>query len=145
MIAGVRLRNYRARDFDRICEIDARCFSNGLHYTPPEMRTFLKGAWAMVAQNRRGTVVGFVMTRRNRVVTLDVLPEYRRRGIGRALMEACEKRMQPGKAMLEVGVRNREAQALYRALGYTRVKRLPCYYPNGEDGWLLEKTCLPGS
>jgi ribosomal-protein-alanine N-acetyltransferase len=142
MIAGVKLRKYREGDFDTLCEIDWKCFPQGIAYSPPEMRAFLKGAVALVAENHAGTAVAFLVARKNRVITVDVLPRYRRRGIARALMAECEKRLRAQgqrKILLETGVRNRPAQALYRALGYSKVKRLPHYYLNGEDGWLLVK------
>jgi len=138
----MRLREYRERDFGTLCEIDARCFTDGLHYPRREMRAFLRVGTAVVAENRLGRVVAFLAAAKNRVVTVDVLPEYRRRGIARALMDAAEARMRAAGApqvLLEVGVRNRAAQALYRSLGYTRVKRLTNYYPNGSDAWLMEK------
>jgi len=136
------MRTYRETDFETLCEIDTKCFPLGIAYTPVEMRAMLKGALALVVENRRGRVVAFLIGRKNRVMTLDVLPGYQRRGIGRALMEAWEARLRQAgieRVWLETSVRNRPAQALYRSLGYSRVKRLPHYYLNGEDGWLLEK------
>ena len=142
MIPGVRFREYREDDFERLCEIDWECFPSGIAYTPPEMRAILKGAQAVVAENRRGRVIAFLVSRRNRVMTLDVLPAYRRRGIARALLRELEERMRAvgaRKIILETSVKNKPAEALYRSLGYTRVKRLPHYYLNGEDGWVMEK------
>jgi ribosomal-protein-alanine N-acetyltransferase len=138
----VKLREYREEDFETLCDIDWQCFPNGVAYTPREMRAFLRWATAIVVENRRGRVVAFLVSRRNRVVTLDVLPAYRRRGIASTLMAEFERRARQSgatKASLEVGVANRAALGLYRALGYRRIRRLPGYYQNGEDGWLMEK------
>jgi ribosomal protein S18 acetylase RimI-like enzyme len=52
---------------------------------------------------------------------LYVAPEYRRRGIARALMahaEALAKERGAGEVILLTGLDNEEAQAFYRALGY---------------------------
>jgi len=49
------------------------------------------------------------------------LPEYRRRGLGRAILRDLERRARAGGArrvILETGVRNTGALALYRGLGY---------------------------
>lgn len=105
------------------------------------------GAVTLVAENARGAVVAFVAAHRQKegkghIVTLDVLPGYRGRGVGWRLMRLCEKRLAAagiGTLRLETSVNNRAAQALYRSLGYTFLKRVPRYYPNGEDGWILEK------
>jgi len=142
MAGRIQLREYRDGDFETLCEIDWKCFPQGIAYTPPEMRAFLKGALALVAENHAGAVVAFLVARKNRVITVDVLPRFRGRGMGRALMAECEKRIGAAgarKLTLETGVKNRAAQALYRALGYTRVRRLPNYYLNGEDAWVMEK------
>ncbi len=139
----MRLRSYRKTDFETLCDIDWKCFPDGHAYTPVEMRAFLRNATdVLVVENRRRRVVAFLIARRGRIVTLDVLPEYRRRGIATLLMEECERRARRAgadKAVLEVAARNRAAYALYRKLGYRRSRRLPGYYQNGEDGWRMEK------
>jgi ribosomal-protein-alanine N-acetyltransferase len=150
-------RDYRPADFERLCEIDRRCFDPRLAYSTREMRAILRHprAVVIVAENRRGEVVAFVAAQRRApgrgragagdlawIVTLDVLPRYRRRGGGRELMRRCEERLAARGArvaFLETAVSNHAAQALYESLGYTFVKRLPRYYASGEDGWLMEK------
>ena len=102
----------------------------------------------MVAENRRGAVVGFALAHllrqgRAHIVTLDVLPRYRGRGLGRELIEQCEDQLRAGGARrvrLETAAANRAAQALYLSLGYTYVERLVGYYPDGQDAWLMEKS-----
>ncbi len=144
-----KLRDYRPSDFRRLCEIDHRCFPPGVAYSARDMWGFLgaPGAQAMVAENSKGEVVAFVLALRRRkrgyIVTLDVLPRYRSRGLGRRLMLECEKRLRAAgvaQIQLETAVTNRPAQALYQSLGYTFVRRRPRYYATGEDAWLMEKT-----
>jgi ribosomal protein S18 acetylase RimI-like enzyme len=53
---------------------------------------------------------------------LIVLPEYRKRGAGRLLMEACTSKARASgccKVTLEVRADNVKAQALYRSLGFS--------------------------
>ncbi|HYM11440.1 MAG TPA: N-acetyltransferase [Bryobacterales bacterium] len=150
-------RDYRPADFERLCEIDRCCFEPRVAYSAGEMRAILRHrrAVVIVAENSRGEVVAFVAAQRRAagrardgtgdaawIVTLDVLPRYRRRGVGRELMRRSEERLAAAGvrvAVLETAVSNRAAQALYESLGYTFVKRLPRYYASGEDGWRMEK------
>ncbi len=118
-------------------------------YAAAEMRAIVgrPGAVTLVAENSRGEVVAFVAAHRlgggrAHVITLDVMARYRGRGVGKRLMLACEDRLRAGGARtvrLETAVSNRAAQSLYGALGYTCIKRLARYYPDGQDGWLMEK------
>ena len=73
------------------------------------------------------------------LMTLAVRPEYRRRGIGTALIKACEDAF-PGKdCYLTVDCENESAIRLYQQLGYQQTDVLPAYYLNGHDAWEMEK------
>jgi ribosomal-protein-alanine N-acetyltransferase len=73
------------------------------------------------------------------VATIGVLPEYRGRGIGRALLEACEARLPTAAVRLNVRISNRVAIDLYRSAGYSEVGSWPAYYQDGEDAMVMEK------
>lgn len=77
------------------------------------------------------------------IATIGVLPEYRGRGIGRALLEACEQRLDLPRVRLNVRVSNQVAIQLYQTSGYERSGLWPVYYQDGEDALIMEKT-LPG-
>lgn len=77
------------------------------------------------------------------VMNLAVVPEARRRGLGRRLMEALwEKLMALGDESLTLEVRasNAPAIALYEGLGFAQVGRRPRYYEKPrEDALILRK------
>ncbi|MBN1537709.1 MAG: GNAT family N-acetyltransferase [Anaerolineales bacterium] len=73
------------------------------------------------------------------ITTLCVLPEYQGRGIGGALLEACEKQIDAPTIRLNVRISNRAAIRLYRRYGYEQVSIWPGYYHDGEDAFILEK------
>ena len=154
MVMGLaRLRSYRAEDFSRLCEIDHRCFEAGTAYSQQEMAALVgsPAAVLLVADTAGGRIAGFVLAHRRRLggahlITLDVLPSWRRRGLGRRLLLACERRLRGAgvrTVWLETALSNAPAQSLYASLGYTRVRRLPQYYPNGEDAWRMRKDLRP--
>jgi ribosomal protein S18 acetylase RimI-like enzyme len=73
------------------------------------------------------------------IATVGVLPEYRRQGVGRALIEECEKSMKMQHVRLNVRVNNAEAIALYEKMGYYRIDVWNNYYNDGGSALVMEK------
>ena len=90
-----------------------------------------------------GKMVGFIAGDRIDgiawVATVGVLPEYRHRGIGRALLEACETQMHLGSIRLCVRESNLDAIRLYEKLGYGVVDTWYRYYKDGSNALVMEK------
>ncbi len=78
------------------------------------------------------------------IATIGVLPEYRRKGIGRALLRACERQMNTSHFRLCVRVENLEAIQMYEEEGYLRTDTWKKYYNDGGDALVMEKF-NPGS
>lgn len=75
------------------------------------------------------------------LMNLAIRQEFRRRGIGRRLVEMAidygrEKRA--WKMELEVAILNRAAVELYRMEGFTERRTIKGYYNNGEDAAVME-------
>jgi ribosomal protein S18 acetylase RimI-like enzyme len=73
------------------------------------------------------------------IATLGVDPRYQRRGIGRALLHACEERTKQPRMRLTVRMSNEPAISLYEKEGYRSVDIWKGYYSDGEDGLVMEK------
>uniref|UniRef100_A0A7J3ZMV0 N-alpha-acetyltransferase n=1 Tax=Fervidicoccus fontis TaxID=683846 RepID=A0A7J3ZMV0_9CREN len=102
-------------------------------------------------------VVGYIMCRietgigffhllpvkKGHVVSIAVLKEYRRRGIGSRLMvesmDAMKRVYNAKEVYLEVRVSNEPAISLYRKLGFQTIRRIPGYYSDGEDAYLMAR------
>jgi ribosomal protein S18 acetylase RimI-like enzyme len=74
------------------------------------------------------------------IATIGVDPRYQRRGVGRALLRACEERLRLPRVKLTVRMSNLGAIALYEKEGYHSVDIWRKYYNDGEDGLVMEKT-----
>jgi len=74
------------------------------------------------------------------IATIGVSPPYQRRGIGRALLHACEERVKLPRVRLTVRVSNTGAISLYEQEGYRTCDVWRNYYSDGEDGLVMEKT-----
>ncbi len=76
------------------------------------------------------------------VLTIGVLPEFRKTGIGRAFMEQLENwasDRESNAMMLEVGVENAGAISLYETLGYSKISIRKSYYGAGLDALVMRK------
>jgi ribosomal-protein-alanine N-acetyltransferase len=94
------------------------------------------------------TIVGFaiahgVRKKAGRILTLDIVPEARRVGLGSLLMDECERRLRLfgcQEMYLETAVNNEPALRLYRKLGYQVLRTLPDYYASHSlDAYLMGK------
>jgi ribosomal-protein-alanine N-acetyltransferase len=91
------------------------------------------------------TLVGFVAGERERlkstawIATICVHPDYRGRGIGRALLTETEQAMGMPRVRLSVRENNEDAIHMYERSGYDRVGRWPRYYAGGEAAVVMEK------
>ncbi len=94
-----------------------------------------------------GEIAGFVMGRlessteevAGHVLTIEVLPSFRRRGIATLLMLEIESRFRKSGAAdskLEVREENVAARGLYRKLGYVEVAFLRSYYGSAHGLYL---------
>ncbi len=92
-----------------------------------------------------GEMIGFVAgdARQSNGVawisTIAVDPRYQRRGIGRALLQACEVQMNLPVIKLSVRLSNHGAIALYEKEGYHTSDIWRGYYNDGEDGLVMVK------
>jgi ribosomal protein S18 acetylase RimI-like enzyme len=73
------------------------------------------------------------------IATLAVLPEYRRQGIGEALLSICEEQITLPLIRLTVRQTNQPAIELYHKTGYHQVDIWKKYYQGGEDALIFEK------
>lgn len=73
------------------------------------------------------------------VLDVRVAEELRRRGLGRALVEALVEACAAEVAHLEVRADNAGAIALYAAIGFGEIGRRRAYYPDGCDALLMSR------
>jgi ribosomal-protein-alanine N-acetyltransferase len=86
--------------------------------------------------------------KRARLVTIAVVPEYRERGLAKAMLAFLEGEMQKGRlriSSLEVGTSNAPATKLYLSLGYRIKGTIPDYYGKGKDAFYMEKSIDRGT
>jgi ribosomal-protein-alanine N-acetyltransferase len=73
------------------------------------------------------------------IATIAVDSNFRRRGIGTALLHACEQQLGVPKSRLTVRKSNQGAITLYEREGYQTMDVWKAYYNDGEDAIVMEK------
>jgi ribosomal-protein-alanine N-acetyltransferase len=102
-----------------------------------------------------GTLLGYIMcrmeggvsnfglrwVRRGHIVSVAVLPPYRRQGLATQLIQESTKALateyNAKEVILEVRITNHPAIILYEKLGFHRIRTLNAYYRNGENAQLM--------
>lgn len=100
----------------------------------------LPGHFALLNPDGAGMILARVMSDEAEILSLAVMPERRRDGIGAALLRAAIARcgeLGATRLYLEVSTNNTPARALYNAAGFTMVGHRKRYYPDGSDALVL--------
>jgi ribosomal-protein-alanine N-acetyltransferase len=144
-----RIRSATLSDLTSLVEIDRMCFTEDLAFDEEEFRRHLSDSNAVsLVADISGTAAGFSIAtlehsgREATLVTLDVLPPYRRSGVGSALVEAARHWLLgrgAGRLFLQVDTSNEAALAFYLGLGFRKVRILSGYYGRGKDAYLMRK------
>jgi len=110
-----------------------------------------------IVAEENGDVVGYIMcrietgipsfkllgiTRKGHVISIAILPEHQREGIGYALMREAMEAMLNYKAKecyLEVRASNMPAVSLYRKMRFEITRTITEYYADGESAYLMAR------
>jgi len=151
-----KLRKFTPKDLERVIYINRTClpenyidqFFIDLYERFPE--TF-------IVAEVDGEIAGYIMCRievglsnfglggfikKGHIVSIAVLPQYRRRGIGYALVSKAMEGMRfydVKQCFLEVRVSNLPAINLYKKLGFKISKIIRGYYSDGENAYLMTR------
>ncbi len=131
-----------------------------IHATPWTLGNFrdaLSAGYSAQVGEREGRIVVFgVMMRapgEAQILNLSVVPDARRQGLGRALLERfIDDALRAGadQVFLEVRTSNRPAIALYESAGFELVARRASYYPaigpaRAEDALVMRRSLRAGT
>jgi ribosomal-protein-alanine N-acetyltransferase len=155
--AGIRLRTYRVDDLDAMHALDVMCFEKPFRFSRGAMHRFAEAAKARVAiAEDEDALVGFVILhvedveaeRVGYIVTLDVSPERRRRGVAGRLIQEAERLAQNEGCtalVLHVFTGNEPAIRFYASHGFARSHREEEFYGPSMDAWVFHKQLISTS
>ncbi|MGN6483333.1 MAG: GNAT family N-acetyltransferase [Thermomicrobiales bacterium] len=144
--APIRIEPVTWGDLRELVAIQKQSFPARLAYGWSALLTLRvwPGVVFLVAKERdSGAVAGCCIGDRSRgsarVMNLAIHPEWRRRGIGRALLRALGEAIPEGDVTLMVQEHNTGAQALYTSEGFIRSGTVLNYYGKGQHGISMRK------
>ena len=157
-----RIRPFRKSDFQTLWSIDQICFDPQLAYSRLELAFYMRrpGSFTLVAEapgTEEPRIVGFIVAETGRtkhgvktghIITIDVVPEARRSGVGSGLLEVAERQLADagaGSVVLETAVNNAAALRFYKQKGYFVEKTAQGYYANQLDALVMKKELVPVS
>ena len=128
-------------DLDRLYEIEMKCFKTEA-FTKQQIAYLLTDYNSVIFVSKvKSEIVGFIIGKTymdkkpatGQILTIDVSPNHRRKGIGQRLLQEIEKTFKDKSVKichLEVRENNLGALSLYQKLGYRKIGRLEKYYGN---------------
>jgi ribosomal protein S18 acetylase RimI-like enzyme len=143
-----RIRKFQKKDFETLWQIDQVCFDAQMAYSKREMAFYMarKGAFTLIAEGERNEVLGFIVAEGQKasghIITIDVVAEARRLGVGSALLAAAEEQLLEagvGAVALETAVNNDAAIRFYKEKGYFVEKTIRGYYSGELDALEMVK------
>ena len=146
-----RIRPASPADAAILSLLERRCFSDP--WTAEGFREVLSapvcfGLVAAKGKDVQGYFLARLVAGEGEVLNLAVDPDHRRRGIGRALLEAGLRELQlrgGREVFLEVRESNAGARAMYLARGFRVVGARPHYYRQPVEDALVLRLPLPAT
>jgi ribosomal-protein-alanine N-acetyltransferase len=135
-------------DLSQLRELDRVCFDRDQWPLLELIAVLMLPGIVRLKVDIGGIMAGFIGGDTHRddgvgwVTTIGVRPEFRRQGIARAMMIACEEALHVSVIRLSVRRSNLGAQRLYSELGYRYSDVWKEYYSDGEDALIMQKDIL---
>ena len=152
--AGIVVREAGPRDLDAIARLENESFETD-RVSRRSLREFLRAAHRpVITAFIDDELAGYALvslrktSRAVRIYSLAVDPQFARRGVGRALLQACEayaRGHRRAALTLEVRYDNSSAIALYESSGFRQFGEHAHYYADGAAALRYEKALVPAS
>jgi len=153
---GYLLRKAREEDINGVVYVNGETlpehytlsFYNSVFTTNPDTFLVIDYNGRIVAYHMGRIEYGFSLKMRpqfikkGHVISIAVLEEHRKKGLGTALMETALDQFRKNVceiSFLEVRVSNETAINIYKKMGYSIAERIRGYYNDGEDAYVMEK------
>lgn len=148
------VRRFKPSDLDGVMRINRECLPEN-YSTLFFMNLYKRFPETFIVAETNKEIIGYIMcrietgipsfkvlgiTKKGHVISIAVLPEHHRKGIGYRLIQEATKAMSNYKAKecyLEVRESNLSAIQLYKKLGFEVARSIRNYYADGENALVM--------
>ncbi len=148
------LRQFNTKDLESVTEINRTCLPEN-YASFFFLDTYQNCPNAFRVAEVGGRIVGYIMcriehgfsdikrlkfTRKGHIISVAVLPEFRRDGIASELVKRALdalREMKADECYLEVRATNDTAIKLYEKLGFSLTRKVPHYYADGAEALVM--------
>jgi ribosomal-protein-alanine N-acetyltransferase len=161
LLQNYSLRGFTPADLESVININHLCLPE--NYAPYFfLDTFNSLPQTFIVAESQGHVIGYIMCRmehgfsdfrklhfakKGHIISVAVIPEFRRIGVGRALVEnalSALASLNGDECYLEVRISNGPAIELYKRIGFQIVRTISRYYYDGSDAYMMSKPIPSG-
>jgi len=136
----VRQLNWTDSDLDQILSIETSSFNSHDAYCLEDFRSwFMRNPDLFLVAEIDGRIAGYGISRiladKADLASLAIHPEYRRRGVGSAMLEETVRRVKAygiPQITLEVRKTNEDGFRFWKKMGFVPTGELPGFYEDGE-------------
>ncbi len=135
------IRVCEEKDLEPIVEIEKESFDHP--YSPYIFEKFLGSDIFLLAEVDEkvvGYIMGDIRGEYGLLVSIAVLPDFRREGIGTRLIDELIERMDVPSLRLTLRPHNRGAFDFYKNMGFRYVGVIKDYYKNDDNAIVMEKS-----
>lgn len=151
-----RIRQFNLSDLDEVIRINRICLPEN-YTTLFFMNLFRRFPKTFIVAKNDGETVGYIMcrietgipsfkilgiTKKGHVISIAVLPEHQKKGLGFSLVQEAMQAMigyNAKECYLEVRTSNQSAVELYKKLGFEVIRTIKNYYADGEDAFVMAR------
>jgi [ribosomal protein S18]-alanine N-acetyltransferase len=148
------IRQFEIRDLESVIEINRRCLPEN-YASFFFMDTFQSCPTAFIVAQAGTQAVGYIMCRtehgfsdvkrlkfirKGHIISIAVLPEFRRTGVGSDLVKSALtelRKLAAEECYLEVRAANESAIKLYEKLEFALAWKVPHYYADGAEALVM--------
>lgn len=146
MDRSIQVQAFQPRNLDRIAAIEQASFGDEA-WEPKLLLEYFRNSPELFFIAKIGRrIAGYILTvnlvdsRSAELISIAVDPGERRRGVGRAMLDATRAQLRSRRIKtwwLMVGIANETAICFYERYGFTRARLVKRYYGAGRDAWRM--------
>ncbi len=150
---SLQIRKCQPRlDFRRILEIESVSFASDSYSEHTFWYFHQRCPDLFIVAEYEKTILGYLICciylqgrkqqRRGHIVSIAIDPLYRRRGIGKALVQFtldCLEELSVSYVEIEVRIDNEGGLSFWRSFGFQKTETITGYYSDGCDGFKMHK------